>query len=176
MSKSIIKQPGLSRATDLYFNGDSIKNRANGAIKIGTTSISSSNNNLFIGDSAGESVTTGDFNIFIGYNAGTATTTGESNIYIGSNAGGAETTTANTLMISTTNTKTLIGGEFNNDNIGLCMTGTSGSYGSGQGVVFIQNGTTVPTVNPTGGGVLYVESGALKYKGSSGTVTTIAIA
>ena len=33
---------------------------------------------------------------------------------------------------------------------------------------------TVPTANPSGGGVLYVESGALKYRGSSGTVTTIA--
>jgi hypothetical protein len=33
---------------------------------------------------------------------------------------------------------------------------------------------TVPTANPTGGGVLYVEGGALKYRGSSGTVTTIA--
>ena len=33
---------------------------------------------------------------------------------------------------------------------------------------------TVPTANPSGGGVLYVEGGALKYRGSSGTVTTIA--
>jgi hypothetical protein len=32
----------------------------------------------------------------------------------------------------------------------------------------------VPTTNTTGGGLLYVESGALKYRGSSGTVTTIA--
>jgi hypothetical protein len=31
-----------------------------------------------------------------------------------------------------------------------------------------------PTSNPSGGGFLYVESGALKYRGSSGTVTTIA--
>lgn len=37
----------------------------------------------------------------------------------------------------------------------------------------IANGTA-PTANPTGGGVLYVESGALKYRGSSGTITTIA--
>lgn len=29
---------------------------------------------------------------------------------------------------------------------------------------------------PTGGGVLYVEAGALKYKGSSGTVTVVAAA
>jgi len=33
---------------------------------------------------------------------------------------------------------------------------------------------TVPTGNPSGGGVIYVENGALKYRGSSGTVTTIA--
>jgi len=32
----------------------------------------------------------------------------------------------------------------------------------------------VEPVQPTGGGYLYVENGALKYKGSSGTVTTIA--
>lgn len=37
--------------------------------------------------------------------------------------------------------------------------------------IFIGN-TTEPTT-PTGGGVLYVEGGALKYKGSSGTVTTL---
>ncbi len=29
-------------------------------------------------------------------------------------------------------------------------------------------------VNPTGGGIIYVENGALKYRGSSGTITTIA--
>ena len=41
------------------------------------------------------------------------------------------------------------------------------------GVVYIQNGT-VPTANLATGGKLYVEAGALKYRGSSGTVTTIA--
>ena len=39
--------------------------------------------------------------------------------------------------------------------------------------IHISNGT-IPSANPTGGGVLYVEAGALKYRGSSGTVTTIA--
>lgn len=49
------------------------------------------------------------------------------------------------------------------------------SYGSGVGaVVFVANAAVAPTTNPTGGGVLYVEGGALKYRGSSGTVTTIA--
>ncbi len=48
------------------------------------------------------------------------------------------------------------------------------SLGSGVGVVAIANATTAPTTNPSGGGVLYCESGALKYRGSSGTVTVIA--
>jgi hypothetical protein len=51
---------------------------------------------------------------------------------------------------------------------------TSTQFGSGVGVIGVANATTVPTTNPTGGGVLYVEGGALKYLGSSGTVTTIA--
>lgn len=50
----------------------------------------------------------------------------------------------------------------------------AGSFGAGQEVIFIANATTAPTSDPSGGGILYVESGALKYRGSSGTVTTIA--
>jgi hypothetical protein len=34
--------------------------------------------------------------------------------------------------------------------------------------------TTAPSTNPANGGILYAESGALKYRGSGGTVTTIA--
>lgn len=51
---------------------------------------------------------------------------------------------------------------------------SAGSYGSGSGVLFLGNATTAPTTDPTGGGILYVEAGALKFRGSSGTVTTIA--
>lgn len=50
----------------------------------------------------------------------------------------------------------------------------AGSFGNGVEVMYIKNRTTAPTANPSGGGILYVESGALKYRGSSGTVTTIA--
>ena len=42
------------------------------------------------------------------------------------------------------------------------------SIGGGSKVLGISNATTVPSSNPTGGGILYVESGALKYRGSSG--------
>lgn len=45
-----------------------------------------------------------------------------------------------------------------------------------EGVVRVANTSTPPSSDPTGGGYLYVESGALKFRGSSGTVTTIASA
>jgi hypothetical protein len=48
------------------------------------------------------------------------------------------------------------------------------SFGGGTQVIFIANRTANPSGNPTGGGILYVEAGALKYRGSSGTTTTIA--
>jgi hypothetical protein len=47
------------------------------------------------------------------------------------------------------------------------------SLGGGVGVVAIGNANTVPASNPSGGGVLFVEAGALKYRGSSGTVTVL---
>jgi hypothetical protein len=52
----------------------------------------------------------------------------------------------------------------------------SPTFGGGTGVLFVGNASVVPTTNPTSGGVLYTEAGALKYRGSSGTVTTIATA
>lgn len=55
------------------------------------------------------------------------------------------------------------------------MFGTlTGAFGGGDGVIGIANATTVPNANPAGGGVLYVTGGALTYRGSGGTVTTIA--
>ena len=50
----------------------------------------------------------------------------------------------------------------------------TGSVGGGSRVIGITDAITVPTTNPTGGGVLYAEGGALKWRGSSGTITTIA--
>jgi hypothetical protein len=38
------------------------------------------------------------------------------------------------------------------------------------------NNTSTPSTTPTSSGFLFGEGGALKYKGSSGTVTTIAVA
>jgi hypothetical protein len=51
---------------------------------------------------------------------------------------------------------------------------TTSQFGKGQGVIAIANASVAPSVNPAGGGILYVEGGALKYRGSNGTITTIA--
>ena len=63
----------------------------------------------------------------------------------------------------------------NNSNNTIIAGNASGSHVTitSGGIVLIAN-ATAPASNPTGGGYLYVESGALKYRGSSGTVTTIA--
>lgn len=47
-------------------------------------------------------------------------------------------------------------------------------YGGGDGVIGLANASRVPSSNPTGGGVFYAEAGALKWRGSGGTITTIA--
>jgi hypothetical protein len=54
--------------------------------------------------------------------------------------------------------------------VGVVTFGTSAAK-----VIGLAN-ATAPTTSPSGMGQLYVESGALKYRGSSGTVTTIAAA
>lgn len=59
------------------------------------------------------------------------------------------------------------------ENIALLTTAVPNWQSMDRGV-FIGNVSTAPTGNPSGGGFLYVESGALKFRGSSGTVTTIA--
>jgi hypothetical protein len=51
---------------------------------------------------------------------------------------------------------------------------TTSQFGGGHGVIAIANAATAPSINPAGGGILYVEGGALKYRGGNGTVTVIA--
>ena len=58
----------------------------------------------------------------------------------------------------------------------LSIFGDTPSHGNGVKVIFIANASTVPTTNPTGGGVLYVTAGSLKYRGSSGSITTLGVA
>jgi hypothetical protein len=78
------------------------------------------------------------------------------------------TTTA--LNITKNDATTAIASFTQSGNVGI---GTTSFGTSAVTVLGIANGTA-PSSSPAGMGQLYVESGALKYRGSSGTVTTIA--
>lgn len=111
-------------------------------------------------------------NTFIGANAG-EDNLGAGGVCLGANAGDSEINGERLHINNSTSgggTAPLIYGEFDDGNIGFNTT----DMGAGTGVIGILNATLVPGSNPTGGGVLYVEGGALKYRGGSGSVTTIA--
>lgn len=60
------------------------------------------------------------------------------------------------------------------DNAGVVHLGAKGSNNQSMVVgIFIGQSVAAPTGNPANGGFLYVDAGALKYRGSSGTVTTL---
>lgn len=67
-------------------------------------------------------------------------------------------------------TETALGGTHNL--LQLLVGGGARMVVNNAGRVYIAD-QTAPASNPIGGGFLYVESGALKYRGSSGTVTTL---
>jgi hypothetical protein len=78
---------------------------------------------------------------------------------------------SNQLIFGASNNTVLTMGA--NSNMGL---GGAGSWGTGAAkVISIANGTA-PSTSPASMGQLYVEAGALKYRGSSGTVTTLGVA
>jgi hypothetical protein len=60
----------------------------------------------------------------------------------------------------------------NSGNVGVGVT----TFGTSAAKVLGLANATAPTTSPAGMGQLYVESGALKFRGSSGTITTIAAA
>lgn len=53
---------------------------------------------------------------------------------------------------------------------------TSPNFQSGQGILYLKNRTAAPAGNPSSGGYLFADSGALKWHGSAGTITTLATA
>ena len=142
--------------------------------------------NIFIGKGSGSYNYSGMNNVIIGYNAGW-NASGSDNVIIGYKAGYDETA-SNKLFIDNQDrgseangrTKSLIYGVFNSTQTdqSLRLTASVGintaDFGSGKVVLAIANASTVPSANPTGGGVIYWEGGALKYRGSSGTITTLA--
>lgn len=74
---------------------------------------------------------------------------------------------------STFNVKTGGSTRLTVDSSGNLLVGTTAAGTSATKVIGMGN-ATAPTTSPAGMGQLYVEGGALKFRGSSGTVTTIA--
>lgn len=85
----------------------------------------------------------------------------DSGVYMGNNVG------ALTLLTASTERARI-------DSSGNLLVGTTSTPTSAVKVIAMGN-ATAPTASITGG-ILYVEAGALKFRGSSGTVTTIAAA
>jgi hypothetical protein len=100
-----------------------------------------------------------------------AVTAGSCNILM-SAEGGAQgsigTTTNHNLLLKTNSAERM-----RIDSSGNLLVGTT-SVGTSAAAVIGMANATAPSTSPAGMGQLYVEGGALKFRGSSGTVTTIA--
>jgi hypothetical protein len=59
---------------------------------------------------------------------------------------------------------------------GSAITTTEMPANTGVRVIYVANAGTAPTANPVGGGILYAEGGALKWRSPAGTVTTMGAA
>lgn len=92
------------------------------------------------------------------------------NLLLTANAGTFRAGT-NSLLIQTTDAVSRIGiSAGGNVNLSTVISDPA----SAAGVILIGNTAAEPSANPSGGGALWCNGGALKYRGSSGTVTTIA--
>jgi len=101
-------------------------------------------------------------NIAYGVTASGSTKT----LNLGTSGAAGSTTTITVGSITGTSTTRL------NGNVGLGVS----TFGTSAANVLGMINATAPTTSPAGMGQLYVDAGALKYRGSAGTVTTIAAA
>lgn len=160
-------------------------NTAVGAIAMQSTTTGA--NNTSLGYQSGYSITTGSYNTAVGYIT-YAGTTGSVNTALGYSAGNTDGTTTSdgtqssmTLIgeraqATTSNVIVLGKAVATRPNLIFGGVGAAAAFGGGVGVFAIANAVTNPAGTPTGGGVLYVNAGALTYKGSSGTVTVLGAA
>lgn len=182
-------------SSNLAIGAGSLNTLTSGGFNVGVGEnslygVTSGVRNVGIGEYAGQSITDGTANVCVGKNSGQGMTGGTANVFVSGNHSNTSTGITTGSWNVVLGNPTSVGNVSNhfvaadgqgNDKLFVNSDGSfafasKGSFGGGQKVAFIPNATTVPTTNPTGGGVLYVESGALKFRGSSGTVTTIAAA
>lgn len=144
-------------------SGSTLRTRDVGAPVNVTTSVAiavdenSGNVNVSSGDTTGTG-NSGDIDIFTGNAPGSGGVVGNINITTGQDF--FASAPAGSLNINVRDT--------------YFYTVTPAGNGTGEGVISIENAAADPSTNPTGGGILYVSGGALMYRGSAGTVTTIA--
>lgn len=98
--------------------------------------------------------------------SGTTTVTGGKMTVRAGNATGASGTRNGGDLVLLTGTGATINGN-------MSLLTEASSYQSMANGIFVANSTAAPSANPTGGGYLYVVSGALTWRGSSGTITTL---
>ncbi len=143
-------------------------------------------NNAAVGYMAQQALTSGNNNVALGTEAQKSFTTGTNSTALGAFAGSTDGVTSTTPTLANVtllgyraqalvDNVCVIGSRVAADRQSLCL-GNYGEVGTGRGVFALSNASVVPTTNPTGGGVLFAEGGALKWRGSSGTVSTIAAA
>ena len=149
--------------------------------------LTTGSNNNAVGLNAQRALTTGSNNNAVGYYAEYGLATGSNNNAVGHSAGYTDGTTATVATVNyatmlghnaqaTVSNVAVIGSALAAERQTLCL-GNYDALGSNvRGGFALSNAQTVPTTNPSGGGILYSEAGALKWRGSSGTVTTIAAA
>jgi hypothetical protein len=129
------------------------------------------NNWIAQGTAAGRSNTTGSFWMAQGPSAGFSNTTGSGWIAQGFEAG-YNRQGDNWWVVSNSRDYDFLYGDFAANNISLLRAGDD--FNGGSGILKLPNAVSLPTGNPLLGGYLFVDAGALKYRGSAGTVTTIA--
>ena len=138
-----------------------------------------------VGRDAGSSATTAANLTAVGVYAGRSATTADSLTVVGASAGYTDGTTSTGAAVAgctilghnaqaTRDNVAVIGSALAAGRQTLCLGNYNALGSNGRGDIALTNAQTIPTVNPTGGGLLYAEAGALKWRGSSGTITTIA--
>jgi len=161
---------GGNRCLEALTTGSS--NTALGTLALATISTQDENTAMGRGSLVSS---VGGQNTAIGYSAGGNHLIGSNNAFFGANAQPSATTISNEFTYgggSVTNHRFVNGNVIalsGNVMIGVATAGTAAAL-----TLQIANGTP-PSASITGG-QLYVEAGALKYRGSAGTVTTIAAA
>ena len=131
--------------------------------EFGRLNVSNAVQGLFIGSSAGSSITTGSSNTFLGYQSGANTSTASNSTYIGSNAGFVANAPGNTVVGSLSGDALTAG--FNNTMLGV----QSGSAtDNGDNNVFL--GKNAGRINSTGNSNVFIGADAGDVNNGSNNV------